>query len=395
MLDPDPQRLQAQPGDQGGVGDEVGRRQDRVDQPGRGQQRRVGELGREPDRRRRRCRSSHRYRRSNWRSSSAASRSAAGTVMPHSRSDSRPSSIASAKRLRWVRLRTCTAVASARSSAVGHSRSIVRYSSSASSRRPRLNRAAWRPVRTSTSVAVVSRVDQPQRGRQQRVHQRVVADQRRLVGGAPQQPHHLAPLRRVVDRVDHRQVLLGRDREQLRHPGQPPRQGQLQGASPRRVQPAQDRLADPVVAEPHRRHARRAPSPAGPRRGRAPAAVPPRAAGSPVAACSRLSSARPPRHAIASSSCRDAAGMASTRAASSPATSDWPRCARTAASSHRHPPAVAVSSAVAAQRVEQLHGLVRIAARVRLDHLDQAAPRRPGPRAASRPPSRRGSARAG
>src|SRR3954454_13477116 len=35
--------------------------------------------------------SNHRYRRSNWESSSAGSRSAAGTVMPSSRSESRPS----------------------------------------------------------------------------------------------------------------------------------------------------------------------------------------------------------------------------------------------------------------------------------------------------------------
>ena len=35
--------------------------------------------------------------------------------------------------------------------------------------------------------------------------------------------------------------------------------------------------------------------------------------------------------------------MASARAAPSPATSDAPRCARTAAASHRHPRAVAVS----------------------------------------------------
>ena len=76
--------------------------------------------------------------------------------MPSSRSDSRPRAIASAKRFRWVRLRTCTAVASARSIAVAHSPLIVRYSSSASSSRPRLYRAACRPVCTSTSVAVSS-----------------------------------------------------------------------------------------------------------------------------------------------------------------------------------------------------------------------------------------------
>ena len=51
--------------------------------------------------------SSHRYRWSNWWSSSTASRSAAGTVMPSSRSDSMPRPIASTKRFRRVRLRTC------------------------------------------------------------------------------------------------------------------------------------------------------------------------------------------------------------------------------------------------------------------------------------------------
>ena len=66
-------------------------------------------------------------------------------------------------------------------------------------------------------------------------------------------------------------------------------------------------------------------------------------AGSAVAVCSRLSSARPPRQAIASTIRRDAAGKASPRAASSPATSDWPRCVRTTASSHRQPAVVAVS----------------------------------------------------
>ena len=95
-------------------------------------------------------------------------------------------------------------------------------------------------------------------------------------------------------------------------------------------------------------------------------------AGSAVAVCSRLSSARPPRHAIASTICRDGAGRASTRAASSPATSDRPRCARTAAVVPPPPGGRRGQHAVAAQRVEQLHRLVRIAGRVRFDQLDQA-----------------------
>jgi hypothetical protein len=64
------------------------------------------------------------------------------------------------------------------------------------------------------------RLDQPQRGCQQRVHQHVVPDQSGLVGGATQQPHHQVSLRRVGDGVDHRQVLLRGHREQLRHPGE-------------------------------------------------------------------------------------------------------------------------------------------------------------------------------
>ena len=213
--------------------------------------------------------------------------------MPSARSDSRPSPIASAKRFRWVRLRTCTTVASAR---------VAARRAQPLDRPVLLVRLLQAPQAVQRRVAAgahldqrggLVRVDQPQRGGQQRVHQRVVADQPRLVGGAPQQPHHLTALRRVVDGVDHRQVLLRRDREQLRHPGQPPRHRQLQGASPLRVQPAQDRprgcgrggTAPPVAP--------RAPSPAGPRPARAPAAAPPR----PPARRSRSAarSARPAR----------------------------------------------------------------------------------------------------
>ena len=101
--------------------------------------------------------------------------------------------------------------------------------------------------------AGLTRLDRPKRGGQQRMHQRVVPGQHGLAGGAPQQPHHLALLRGINDRIGHRQVLLRRDREQLRHRRQPPRHGQLHGAPPPGLQPAQDRLADPVVPEPHRR----------------------------------------------------------------------------------------------------------------------------------------------
>ena len=64
----------------------------------------------------------------------------------------------------------------------------------------------------------------------------------------------------------------------------------------------------------------------------------------PVAARSTLTSARPPRHAIASTSSRHRLGSASRPAATSPATSAWPRCARTAAASHRHRPPATASS---------------------------------------------------
>ena len=95
-------------------------------------------------------------------------------------------------------------------------------------------------------------VDKPQRGGHERLHHGVVADQPRLVGGAVQHRHHLTALGRILDRVDDRQVLLGGHGVQLRHGDQPPRQVQLERASPLGVEPAQDRLADPVMPEPHR-----------------------------------------------------------------------------------------------------------------------------------------------
>ena len=44
MLEADPQRFHAQPGDRGRVAEEEGRWQDCVDQAGRGEQRGVGEV---------------------------------------------------------------------------------------------------------------------------------------------------------------------------------------------------------------------------------------------------------------------------------------------------------------------------------------------------------------
>jgi hypothetical protein len=95
-------------------------------------------------------------------------------------------------------------------------------------------------------------VGQPQRGTQQRVHQHVVADQPRLIGGASEEAHHLMALCLVGNGVDDRQVLFRRHGEQLRHPGQPPRHRQLHALPPARVQPLHDRVPDAVVAEPHR-----------------------------------------------------------------------------------------------------------------------------------------------
>ena len=98
----------------------------------------------------------------------------------------------------------------------------------------------------------LTRVDQPQRAAQQRVHERVIPDQPRLVGGPAQEPHRLTALRGVVDGVDHREVQLRSDREQLRHAGQPPRHRQLHVASPLRAQVVHERVAKAIVAEPHR-----------------------------------------------------------------------------------------------------------------------------------------------
>jgi hypothetical protein len=81
----------------------------------------------------------------------------------------------------------------------------------------------------------------------------VIADDPRLVRGALEQVDHLTPLVRVLDGPDHRRVLLGRDREQLLHPGEPPRQLELQGLSLVGAQGAQDRVPNPIVAEPHGR----------------------------------------------------------------------------------------------------------------------------------------------
>ena len=98
------------------------------------------------------------------------------------------------------------------------------------------------------------------------------------------------------------------------------------------------------MAKLHRLMHSRARLPEHPLRARAPAAVRTTSGGSAMAVCSTPSSVRPPRQAIASTISRDGAGMARTRAASSSATSERPRCARRAGSSHRHPAAVTLSA---------------------------------------------------
>ena len=93
----------------------------------------------------------------------------------------------------------------------------------------------------------ISGVDQPQRGGQQRVHRRVVAAQPRLVGSLPEQGHDAAPLRRFLDLVDDREVLLRSDREALRHGGQSTGDRQLPGTSLLPAQTVQEHCADAVV----------------------------------------------------------------------------------------------------------------------------------------------------
>ena len=63
--------------------------------------------------------------------------------------------------------------------------------------------------------------------------------------------------------------------------------------------------------------------------------------------------------------------MPSTRAASSPETSDRLRCARTAAASHRHPPAVAVNARLGRSALSSSTTSYGIAVRVGVDHVDQ------------------------
>ena len=237
----------------------------------------------------------------------------------------------------------------------------------------------------------LARVDRRKRGGQQRMDQRVVADQRGLAGGPPQQPHHLAPLGGIGDRADGRQVLLRRGREQLRHPGQPPRHGQLQGAPPPGLEPAQHRLADPVVPEPHRRMRpglghQQALLESGRQRlvhrtGRlAGGGLQHAELGTPAQARHRL------QH-----------GPGLLRQGGGTRRQQPGHLGPAQVRAHRRlvpppPGGRRGQQAVAAQRVEQLYRLIRVAARVRLDHRGQARGR--GPVHAQHLGDHRGQARA-
>ncbi len=355
------------------VGGEVGRRQDRVDQAGRGQQRRVGELAGAPDRRPASVRSSHRYRRSNWSSSSGRS--------PVGRPARRCRSSRSARQAERDRLRRsgcggsgCAPAPPSRPRgrrASRHSASIVRYSSSASSRRPRLYRRgvaagahlerAWRSSAGSTSrSAARSAARSPARSRRSAL---AWSAARR---SSPTTP--LAPSASSTASTTGRYCSAATANSSGTR-GQPPRHRQLQGASPLRhpARPGPPRGSGRGGTAPPR--APRAPPPAGPRRGRAPAAARPRPPARRSRPAAGASSARPPRHAIASTSCRDARRHRRRRRAAEQPGDLGPAAGARARppSSHCHPAAVGGQHAVAAQRVEQLHGLVRVAARVRLD----------------------------
>ena len=129
---------------------------------------------------------------------------------------------------------------------------MVRYSSSASSSRLKLTNAAWRAVRTSMSMVVSCGSITRSAAVSSAFTSAWSPTNAAWSAARRSNPDHPTALHRIVDRVDHGQVLLGRDREQLRHPGQPPRHRQLQGAPPLRFQPAQGRLADAIVTKAHR-----------------------------------------------------------------------------------------------------------------------------------------------
>ena len=98
----------------------------------------------------------------------------------------------------------------------------------------------------------VGRVGELGRGRQEFVHQRLVAQQLCLFGGAAEHSDHQAPLVRLGYRVDDRQVLLRRDVGELRPPAQPPGQVQADSVLPTCAQPVKNGLLHTVVTKPHR-----------------------------------------------------------------------------------------------------------------------------------------------
>ena len=310
----------------GEVGDEVGRRQDRVDQAGRGEQRRVGdvrpgqivggvgvvqppvqvvelvvELGGEPV---------------GGRDGDAAARAA--TRMPRADRLGEAVPVGQAAHLHRRRVRALASRSGTARRSCGTPRPPPPGAPGCTARRGGrcAPRSAWRS-RPGRSAAA-----RPPAARSPARSPRSTPPGRRRAAAAP--PPDAAPPASSTASTTGRYCSAA-TANNSGTAGQPPRHRQLQGASPLRVQPAPGPPRGCGRGETAPPRAPRAPPPAGPRRGRAPARCSTTPAGSPVAVCSTLSSARPPRHAIASTICRDGAGMASTRAASSPATSDRPR----------------------------------------------------------------------
>jgi hypothetical protein len=213
-------------------------------------------------------------------------------------------------------------------------------------------------------------VDQWQGGAEQRADQRVVTHRSGVGGGVEQQVHHPLSFGRVVDRVGHGQVLFGGDSGEFGRPGQPTSHGQLQLTPRVCVQPAQDRLLDAVVAEPHRlvgtgldhqdtlvdRRCEQLFQHTGRYAGRG---AQRRHGGPPPQARHRLHQLPGLRRQGRHGCHRRAAGLGAAQAQACGGRVPAPSRGRRG------------QHAVTAQRVEQLHGLVRVPGGVRLDHLGQ------------------------
>ena len=281
--------------------------------------------------------------------------------MPHSRSASRPSSIASAKRVRWRQAahlhgRRVRALRRRRAQPLDAAVLLVGLVQAAEAEQGGVAARAHRDERGGVGRGRPAAAPRPA-ARPPARSRRSARPGRRRAAAAPTTGRR-SPASSTASTTG--RYCSAATAKQLRHAGQPPGHGQLQGAASRRVEPAQDRLADPVVAEAHRGFRARLHHQQAFLERRAPAAAPPR----PPARRSRSAagSARLARRGTPSPPAARAR-RATRQAASTVATSACPRWARTAA---RVPPPAARrrrQHAVAAQRVEQLHGLVRVAAR--------------------------------